>query len=212
LIDFFSDHAVLFALLCSFIAIGYGIGLTVWLLRQPAGDERMREIARAIQEGAAAYLRRQYQTVAVVAIVPFLLLGFYDKLGWGAAIGFLIGAGSLGGVCGAFLAGPITRRFGTARGLVVCKLVSIWKIPADRFGRIDFEQALVGQAVTVIILGIAGLGRRYARARVAVASRVCERLRHGGLADSEETESPQLRRLRPREQGAHRLALERVSP
>ena len=75
-----------------FVAIGYGIGLTVWLLRQPAGDERMQEIARAIQEGAAAYLRRQYTTIAIVAIVPFLLLGFYNKLGWGTAIGFLIGA------------------------------------------------------------------------------------------------------------------------
>jgi K(+)-stimulated pyrophosphate-energized sodium pump len=52
----------------------------------------MREIARAVQEGAAAYLRRQYTTIAIVAVVPFLLLGFYDKLGWGAAIGFLIGA------------------------------------------------------------------------------------------------------------------------
>ena len=51
MIDFFSDHAVLFALICSFVAIGYGIGLTVWLLRQPAGDERMQEIARAIQAG-----------------------------------------------------------------------------------------------------------------------------------------------------------------
>jgi K(+)-stimulated pyrophosphate-energized sodium pump len=92
LIDFFSNHAVLFALLCSGVAIGYGIGLTVWLLRQPAGDARMQEIAHAVQEGAAAYLRRQYTTVAIVAIVPFLLLGFYNKLGWGTAVGFLIGA------------------------------------------------------------------------------------------------------------------------
>src|ERR1700748_417928 len=90
--SWFMDHAVLFALLCAGAAVAYGIGLTVWLLRQPAGNERMQEIARAVQEGAAAYLRRQYSTIAVVAIVPFLLLGFYDKLGWGAAIGFLIAA------------------------------------------------------------------------------------------------------------------------
>jgi K(+)-stimulated pyrophosphate-energized sodium pump len=90
--SWFMHHAVLFALLCASAAILYGLGLTVWLLRQPAGTERMQEIARAVQEGAAAYLRRQYTTIAVVAIVPFLLLGFYNKLGWGAAIGFLIGA------------------------------------------------------------------------------------------------------------------------
>jgi K(+)-stimulated pyrophosphate-energized sodium pump len=83
---------VLFALVCSGVAIAYGIWLTVWLLRQPDGNERMREIARAVQEGAAAYLKRQYMTIAAVSIVPFLLLGFYHKLGWGTAIGFLVGA------------------------------------------------------------------------------------------------------------------------
>jgi len=90
--SWFMHHAVLFALLCAGAAVLYGLGLTVWLLRQPAGTERMQEIARAVQEGAAAYLRRQYTTIAVVAIVPFLLLGFYHSLGWGTAIGFLIGA------------------------------------------------------------------------------------------------------------------------
>src|SRR5215208_751457 len=90
--DFFSDHAVAFALVCAALAVGVGIGLTVWLLGRPPGNERMQEIGRAVQEGAAAYLRRQYQTIAIVAIVPFLLLGFYDELGWGTAIGFLIGA------------------------------------------------------------------------------------------------------------------------
>src|SRR5215216_5013541 len=90
--DFFNDHPVLFALVCGGIAVAYGIGLTIWLLRQPAGTERMQEISRAVQEGAAAYLRRQYTTIAAVAIVPFLLIGFYNKLGWGTAIGFAIGA------------------------------------------------------------------------------------------------------------------------
>src|SRR3954464_8166216 len=106
--SWFMDHAVLFALLCAGAAVLYGLGLTVWLLRQPAfssalgltvwllrqpaGNERMQEIAKAVQEGAAAYLRRQYMTIAVVSIVPFLLLGLYNELGWGTAIGFLIGA------------------------------------------------------------------------------------------------------------------------
>src|SRR5262245_44468767 len=90
--DFFVDHAVLFALLCAALAVLYGLYLTYWLLRQPAGNERMREISRAVQEGAAAYLRKQYKTIAFVAVVPFLLLGFYNKLGWGTAIGFVIGA------------------------------------------------------------------------------------------------------------------------
>ena len=90
--NFFKDHAVLFALICAGVGVAYGAGLTIWLLRRPAGTERMQEIARAIQEGAAAYLRRQYMTIAIVAIVPFLVLGFYNKLGWGTAIGFLVGA------------------------------------------------------------------------------------------------------------------------
>jgi K(+)-stimulated pyrophosphate-energized sodium pump len=89
---FFVDHAVLFALVCALVAVIYGILLTWWLLTRPAGSERMQEIASAVQEGAAAYLRKQYTTIAVVAIVPFFLLGFYDKLGWGTAFGFLIGA------------------------------------------------------------------------------------------------------------------------
>jgi len=83
---------VLFALICAGVAVAYGIWLTVWLLGRPEGNERMKQIAKAVQEGAAAYLRRQYMTIAAVSIVPFLLLGFYNKLGWGTAIGFLVGA------------------------------------------------------------------------------------------------------------------------
>jgi K(+)-stimulated pyrophosphate-energized sodium pump len=90
--DFFTDHAVAFALACAGIAIVFGVYLTWWLLRQPTGNERMQEISRAVQEGAAAYLRKQYTTIAMVAVVPFLLIGFYNELGWGTAIGFLVGA------------------------------------------------------------------------------------------------------------------------
>src|SRR6266540_476912 len=104
--DFFHDHPVLFALVCAAIAVAYGIGLAVWVLRRPAGSERMQEIALAIQEGAAAYLKRQYRTIAIVAIAPFLLLGFYNKLGWGTAVGFLVGAAlsAAAGFIGMFVA------------------------------------------------------------------------------------------------------------
>ena len=90
--DFFQNHSVLFALLCAGFGIGWGVFLTVRLLGMPAGSERMQEIARAVQQGAAAYLRRQYTTIAVVAVVLFLGIGFWNDLGWGTAFGFLIGA------------------------------------------------------------------------------------------------------------------------
>src|SRR3954464_7170854 len=90
--DWFMHHPVLLGLVGAGVAVGYGLYLTWWLMKQPAGNERMQEIAHAVQEGAAAYLRKQYTTIAIVAVVPFLLLGIYDKLGWGTAFGFLVGA------------------------------------------------------------------------------------------------------------------------
>ncbi|HEV8460199.1 MAG TPA: sodium-translocating pyrophosphatase [Gaiellaceae bacterium] len=90
--DWFMHHAVLLGLVGAGVAVAYGLYLTWWLLKQPAGNERMQEISRAVQEGAAAYLKKQYTTIAIVAIAPFILLGVYDKLGWGTAFGFLIGA------------------------------------------------------------------------------------------------------------------------
>jgi len=90
--NWFMHHAVLVGLVGAGVAVAYGLWLTSWLLKQPGGNERMHEIASAVQEGANAYLKRQYRTIAVVAIAPFVLLGVYDKLGWGTAFGFLIGA------------------------------------------------------------------------------------------------------------------------
>jgi K(+)-stimulated pyrophosphate-energized sodium pump len=90
--DWFMHHPVLLGLVGAGVAVAWGIYLTWWLLKQPAGNEKMREISAAVQEGAAAYLKKQYTAIALVAIVPFFLLGLYDKLGWGTAFGFLIGA------------------------------------------------------------------------------------------------------------------------
>ena len=78
------------ALICSVIAILYGIFSVRWILAQPEGNERMREIAAAIQQGASAYLNRQYTTIGAVGVVLFIVLGFV--LDWYTGFGFLIGA------------------------------------------------------------------------------------------------------------------------
>jgi K(+)-stimulated pyrophosphate-energized sodium pump len=86
------NNAILIALACGALALVYG-GLTAaWILRQPDGNDRMREIAAAIQTGAKAYLNRQYTTIAAVGAVIFLVIGFVPGLGWNTAAGFLIGA------------------------------------------------------------------------------------------------------------------------
>src|SRR3989338_4674284 len=79
-----------FALLCGVLAIVYGVWSVRWILAQPQGNERMREIAAAIQQGASAYLNRQYTTISMAGGVLFLALGF--ALNWYTAFGFLIGA------------------------------------------------------------------------------------------------------------------------
>src|SRR3989338_7967764 len=80
-----------FALGSAVLALIYGIALISWINRRPQGDDRMRAIARAIQEGASAYLGRQYKTIALVAMVFFLLIGFFLK-SWTMGVGFLVGA------------------------------------------------------------------------------------------------------------------------
>ncbi|MAW99800.1 MAG: sodium-translocating pyrophosphatase [Sphingomonas sp.] len=85
------------AIICGLIAVLYGVFTSMQILRNPAGDEKMRDIAAAIQEGAQAYLGRQYRTIAMVGLAVAVILVL--TLGWLSTIGFLIGA-ILSGVAG----------------------------------------------------------------------------------------------------------------
>jgi len=83
---------IVFALVSSVIAILYGLYLIKVVMSKGAGDEKMRAIALAIQQGAKAYLNRQYKTIGIIAAVLFLIIGFVPMLGWMMAISFLVGA------------------------------------------------------------------------------------------------------------------------
>ena len=76
--------------LCGVLAIIYAIWATMWVMRADPGSAKMQEIAAAIREGAQAYLRRQYTTIAIVGVVIFLIVGYF--LGWLVGVGFAVGA------------------------------------------------------------------------------------------------------------------------
>ncbi len=100
----FMEHGLQLALACAAIAIIYGIVVARWIIAQPAGNEKMQSIAAAIQEGAGAYLRRQYQAITIVGVILFLIIGF-GLQSWPTAIGFAIGAilSGLAGFIGMFV-------------------------------------------------------------------------------------------------------------
>ena len=105
--EFLTDHGVALALACALLAVAYGAVVTRHPLAMSPGNERMREVSAAIQEGASAYLRRQYLIIAAVAVPLVVVLLLLQN--WQTALGFVIGHGHAGGGAGIARGGRLLR-------------------------------------------------------------------------------------------------------
>ncbi len=86
-----SDLSLWLPIVAGFVAVAYGVITTQRLMALPTGSARMQEIAKAIQEGANAYLNRQYRTIAMIGVVVAVIIAFFFK-NWEAPVGFVLGA------------------------------------------------------------------------------------------------------------------------
>ncbi len=150
------SSVIIFALVSGVVGIAYGVYLTFWVLRQEAGNETMQTIALAIQEGASAYLNRQYRTVGVVAGIMFLILwlaGIWsDNFGLLTAMGFVVGAAA------SALAGYVGMEIAVRANVRTAQAASRGLDPA-------LQVAFKGGAVTGLLLiglGLVALAGFYA--------------------------------------------------
>ncbi len=149
---------ILFGLACGILGVLYALMTAAWVSKQDAGTDRMQQISNAVKEGAYAFLAREYKTVAIVAVVLFIIIAAVPALGIWTAIGFLIGT------CGSAFAGFV--------GMWVTVRANVRTTQAASKG---LQQALTlsfkGGSVTglmVVGLGIIGLAGYYAIAKSAV--------------------------------------------
>jgi K(+)-stimulated pyrophosphate-energized sodium pump len=141
------QYAVIFALACAAAAVVYGLVSAQWILGLPQGNERMRQIAAAIQEGAGAYMKRQYTIISMVGVIMFIAL--YASLGWKTAVGFAVGAlfSGLTGFIGMFVSVRANVRTTEAAKSGIVKALNV----AFRGG------AITGMLVVGLgLLGVAG--------------------------------------------------------
>lgn len=153
---------IIIALGSSGLAIIYGLVLSRWILKQPQGDDKMKSIAKAIQEGARAYLNRQTKTVAIIAIVVFILLWLLLNLE--TAIGFLIGAvlSALAGYIGMNVSVRANVRTAEAAKQGLARALSVSSKGGAVTGLLVVGLGLLGvagyYAITKDIMALIGLG------------------------------------------------------